>query len=146
MLRDTLKENFIDLEIEANTWEESIRLAAQTLLKEEYITEKYIENMIASVHELGPYMVIMPHVAFAHAKPDSSVLKPGISLSRLVNPVKFNSQHNDPVKVIFTIAANDGTSHMQELSDLAMFLSDDTVIDLLENGTKDEILNIIEKY
>jgi PTS system ascorbate-specific IIA component len=146
MLKDLLKENFIDLDIVASTWEESIRLAAQSLLREEFITEQYIDNMVESVNQLGPYMVIMPHIAFAHAKPGPSVLKPGISLSRLVNPVKFNSKHNDPVKVIFTLAANDGSSHMQGLSDLAMFLSDSTVIDLLENGTKDEILDILKNY
>lgn len=146
MLKDLLTEKFIDLDIEAETWEESIRVAAQLLLTEGYITEQYIDNMIESVHQLGPYMVIMPNVAFAHAKPDASVLKPGLSLSRLKNPVKFNSEFNDPVKVIFTIAANDGDSHMQGLSALAMFLSESTVIDLLMNGTKEEIMKILQNY
>ena len=57
--------------------------------------------MINAVEELGPYIVIIPHIAIAHARPSDNVLKNGISLITLKEPVEFGNKDNDPVYYIF---------------------------------------------
>lgn len=41
--------------------------------------------MIESVEEYGPYIVIGPHLALAHARPEDGSLKLGLSLSIFEN-------------------------------------------------------------
>ena len=59
----------IQIGLEAKDWKEAIRIASVPLVKCGSIEEPYVENMISSVETLGPYIVIMPQFALAHAAP-----------------------------------------------------------------------------
>ncbi|MFG6128711.1 PTS sugar transporter subunit IIA, partial [Staphylococcus aureus] len=48
-------------------------VASQPLLQEQVIEQCYVEAMIESVNELGPYIVIAPEIAIAHARPNNNV-------------------------------------------------------------------------
>ena len=63
--------------------EEAIRRSGEILKSNGYVKDEYIEDMVKAVEELGPYIVIIPHIAIAHARPSESVLKNGISLVTL---------------------------------------------------------------
>ena len=45
--------------------------------------------MIESVHEFGPYIVIAPEIAIAHARPDHNVNEVGLSLLSSINILIF---------------------------------------------------------
>lgn len=74
--------------------------------------------MIQSVRELGPYIVIMPGFALAHAAPCEEVLKSDVALITLESPVEFGSP-NDPVSVVLCLGCTDSTSHLDTLSGIA---------------------------
>lgn len=144
MLKDILSENMINLGVEAKDWQDAIRKAANPLIEGNMIEESYVENMINVVHELGPYIVIMPGVAFAHARPDESVHKTCISLATLKNPVNFGSVANDPVSVIFTFAAKNSNTHVMALQEVATFLMIKENVEMLKTSTnRSEILDRI---
>ncbi len=138
MLEQILDLKMIDLNIEANSWDDSIKKAAIPLIDNNKITDKYVDNIINAVHELGPYFVIMPGVAFAHARPDESVIETCISMITLKNPVKFNQKQNDPVKIVFVFGAENGADHLEALQDIAKFLMVEENIDFLVNATNKE--------
>ncbi len=144
MLKDILDLDMIELAVEANDWQEAIRLAGEPLVKKDKVKAKYIENMIDVVKDLGPYIVIMPGVAFAHARPDESVNETCISLITLKTPVNFGSAANDPVSIIFAFAAQNSDSHVMALQEVANFLSVDENVELLKTSTdKKKILDKI---
>lgn len=58
MLNDLLTEQTIKLHQTADTWQEAITKAAQPLLDQNAIKPSYVEAMIQSVHQNGPYIVI----------------------------------------------------------------------------------------
>lgn len=87
------------------SWRQAIHKAAQPLLEEGRIKPSYIEKMIWAVDHLGPYMVILPHIAFVHAAPDDGVIHNGISCLRLHEPLSFGDKKSVEVKVIFVIAS-----------------------------------------
>ena len=116
--------------VKAETWQQAVKAAGQILVDQGSITSEYIENMIRSVDELGPYMVLMPHFALAHAAPCAAVLRDDMSLIILDEPVVFGSP-NDPVKVILCLACTDKESHMNALTRVAEALMDETVFDAL---------------
>ncbi|WP_461206846.1 BglG family transcription antiterminator [Clostridium sp. DL1XJH146] len=134
MLKDILKKDSIKLKVEANNWEEAVSKAGEILVQHEQVKQAYVDNMIQAVKDLGPYIVIMPGVAFAHARPDESVCETCMSMITLKGPVEFGSKHNDPVQLVFAFAANTGEEHLKALQDLAQFLSVEENLKALSNA------------
>ena len=147
-LTDLLKEELIQQVDSVSNWQEAVRLAAQPLLAHGYIEESYIQAMIASINETGPYIVLAPKVAVPHASPDSGVHQLGISLLQVKEPVDFSEDDDDDKKVqlIFVLAAVDSTAHLRALQELALILDDEEAIDsLIAASDPREILAIIDK-
>ena len=86
----------IQIGLEAKDWKEAIRIASVPLVKFGSIEEPYVENMISSVETLGPYIVIMPQFALAHAAPCEYVKKSDISIATFKNDI-LNIQSKDDV-------------------------------------------------
>lgn len=97
-------------------------------------TTGYAGEMLAVLDELGPYFVIAPGIAIAHARPSESVLSAGLSLAVLAEPVEFGSDHNDPVRLVFGLCAKDHDGHIEVLAGLAEVLSDDSQVKFLLNA------------
>ncbi len=125
MLSDYLAEPMIRLKVAAADWEEAVRAAGDLLVEGGCCTSGYIEAMIAAVHEIGPYMVLAPGLALAHARPEDGVLKVGISLVTLAEPVYFGSEVNDPVGLVIAFGSPDKAGHLEMLAGLATFLEDE---------------------
>lgn len=106
---------------------EAMEAVGQLLLNNQSIHPQYIQNMLHSYDQLGPYFVIAPGIAIAHAQPDESVIKHDLALLVSKKEVYFNS-HNDPVHLIFGLCAPSAHHHMDGLVALAELLSDDTII------------------
>ena len=147
-LTDLLKEELIQQVDSVSNWQDAVRLAAQPLLAHGYIEESYIQAMIASINETGPYIVLAPKVAVPHASPDAGVHQLGISLLQVKEPVDFSEDDDDDKKVqlIFVLAAVDSTAHLRALQELALILDDEEAIDsLIAASDPREILAIVEK-
>ena len=130
--------------VKAATWKEAIKAAGEILVEARSCTIEYINAMIASVEELGPYIVITPHVALAHARPSSQVNQTDMSLVVLDKAVEFGSVANDPVKLVFAFCATDDTSHLQQLSQLAENLNPETINKLSKAIAVEEVLAILD--
>ena len=123
--------------VHAETWQEAVQAAGEVLLENGSITQTYIDEMIQAVIDLGPYMVIMPGFALAHAEPSSAVLRNDMSLILLDAPVEFGSE-NDPVTMVYCVACTDRESHREALSKVARALLDDEIFEQLGKATSVE--------
>lgn len=92
MLKDVLKKSDILLLEKCPDWESAIQRVACPLLKENCIEESYVNAMIDSVKEFGPYIVMGKHLALAHARPEDGVNNLGISVATLAQPVVFGNE------------------------------------------------------
>jgi PTS system ascorbate-specific IIA component len=110
----------------AADWRAAVRLAGDALVASGATTPAYTDEMVATVEQLGPYIVIAPGIALAHSRPSPSVLRAGISLVTLLEPVAFGHRENDPVRLVIGLAAVDEEGHITALSTLAELLSDET--------------------
>lgn len=104
-------------------WREAISLAGEGLIAQSAVDPQYTREMIAVVEEHGPYIVVAPGIALAHARPSSLVKFNALSLVTLAKPVEFGAQKNDPVDIILGLAATDSRSHLDLMSILASSLS-----------------------
>ena len=80
----------------------------------------------------GPYIVITPHVALPHARPETGALESAIGIATLKAPVAFGNADNDPVKYLFCLSAKDNNSHLGALADLAELLENKEFFELLD--------------
>lgn len=140
MLQDVLNEDMMALGVHAKNWEEAINKAGDLLVNKGFVEQTYIDNMINAVKDLGPYIVIMPGVAFAHARPDQSVHETCMSMITLENPVNFGSEQNDPVSIVFAFGAPNNNEHLNALQDLAKFLSVEKNITLLKEEKDKQLI------
>ena len=144
VLKDLLTKETIKLNVEAKDWEEAVRIGGELLEKSGAIEPRYIDAMINTVKEIGPYIVIAPGIAMPHARPEAGAKKIGMSLITLKNPVNFGNKENDPVKIVVCLCAIDHSSHLKALSELVELLGDERFIStLLNSSSQDEIFNYI---
>jgi PTS system ascorbate-specific IIA component len=145
LIEKIISENLIKLHVKANDWKEAIRLSSQPLLDQKIVTSNYVDEIINSVNEYGPYFVIAPHVALAHAPGKAGAKKLAMGISVLEPSVKFNNADNDPVSYVFTLSAPDSDSHLKAMQELVYLLTDEKFYQVLSNSeTPSEILRFIK--
>lgn len=123
----------------AKDWKEAIRVAGEPLVQCDSIDAKYIEQMIESVETLGPYIVIMPGFALAHAAPGNTVKKSDVSIATFTDNIDFHTD-NDPVRVVLCLACVDKTSHLDKMKNLATRLMSDGIVEQMYECTSAEEL------
>jgi PTS system ascorbate-specific IIA component len=139
-LADAFGSGSITLGVPAADWREAIAASGHGLINSDCAGEEYTQSMIQAVEELGPYIVIAPGLALAHARPGPSVLKTGMSLAVLAKPVAFGNEANDPVSLVFGLAALDHDKHLELLAAFANRASAEGFVNsVLSCGTETEI-------
>jgi mannitol/fructose-specific phosphotransferase system IIA component (Ntr-type) len=147
LLNELLHLNRIKIDIDATDWEEAIDAGGMILLEEGLIEPRYIQAIKESKEKFGPYIVIAPGIAISHSKPEDGVIRAGMSLIRLKNPVSFGHSSNDPVSLIFTLAATDNIRHLKALKQLMYILLNKEDLDKLFTAQGiDEIAKVITEY
>ncbi len=124
-LETLLPESRIALSVEAADWTSAVRAAGRLLVDTGAAEERYIEGMIRTVKELGPYIVIAPGIAIPHARPEDGVLQPALAFLSLATPVNFGNKENDPVRILFALAAADHEQHTGALQQIAEILMEE---------------------
>lgn len=118
-LTGLLAEDCIALDVNAATWEEAVLAAGGLLEKAGIAAPAYTGSMIDNVETNGPYIVVAPGFAFAHARPSPAVHRTGMSWVRLAQPVSFGHKTNDPVDLVVALAATDAKAHATAMAELA---------------------------
>lgn len=144
MLNDLLNKLTIQIDNNAHmNWEDAIKKAAIPLLKNNSIEEKYVDAMINSVKENGPYINIGQGIALAHSRPENGVHKIAVSLLRTYPAVSLVNE-NHKIQLWFVLSAVDNNSHLKVIQQLAELLGDQEKIkNMLSAENVDELVNII---
>lgn len=125
----------------ASDWEEAVRIASRPLLEEGVIEENYVDAMIESVHQNGPYIVLKDFFALPHAQAGNGVNEMGMALLTLDEPVDLKG---NPVKIFMVLAAVDSNSHLEALAELSNLLMDDEIYEVFISGDLEQINEIIK--
>jgi len=146
MIEKLLTKKTIKLKESASNWEEAGIKAGKLLLKNNFITEDYIDRTLEAVYEYGPYIVIAPGLALFHARPEESVKEICLSMMTLKDPVEFGAGDKDPVDLIFSLGALDHNSHLEVMSELMTILQDSELVREIKNATQaEEVLEMIHQ-
>ena len=81
-------------------------------MKNNDITEKYIDAMIDNVKNLCPYIVVDEGIVIPHARPDNYVKNFGITINTFKNPIEIGSHNN--IRIFITIASVNNENHIEK--------------------------------
>ena len=108
------------------------------------IKKQYIGAMKRVIDELGAYVVIAPGIALLHARPEDGVIEPCLALMTLSVPINFGHPDNDPVDLVFGLAALDDKMHVLALTSLAKRLATYGIIEKIrESQDRKELMRVI---
>ncbi|CAH0121745.1 Ascorbate-specific PTS system EIIA component [Paenibacillus sp. CECT 9249] len=141
-----LEKSLIALDIEANSAEDAIRAAGQLLVDGGAAERSYIEAMLKSYRDKGPYFVLAPHIALPHAKAEDGVREASVSFARLKQPVRFGHPANDPVELVFALGSSSSSDHIALLRRLTTLLNDPANVTAMRQAqTADEVEALLAK-
>jgi ascorbate PTS system EIIA or EIIAB component len=125
----------IRLGVEVTDWREAVNAAGAALTDAGIAKASYSGQMVRMIEEHGPYVVIAPGLALAHARPGPEVLRDGIAVVTLATPVNFGHPYNDPVSVVLALAVEAADSHVTLVAELANLFNDSSAITDLAAAT-----------
>ena len=134
----------VELGATADDWRSAVRLAGLALERSGAAQPAYADEMVRMIEEHGPYVVIAPGLALAHARPGPAVVADGLSVVTLATPVAFGHPHNDPVSVVLGLAIAPGGDHLGAVAGIANVFNDSDAIEALASATTvDEVHGIM---
>ena len=105
------------------SWREGIQVAGGMLVDLGVAEDRYVQACIDSLEKSGPYIVLTPGVALAHARAEEGATGVGVTLLRLDEPVEFGHPTNDPVDLVFAFCTDEPDGHVPLLRKLAVSLA-----------------------
>lgn len=139
-----LDESAIVIGAEVADWRAAVREAGRALTNAGVAKPGYADEMVRMIEEHGPYVVIAPGLALAHARPGPDVLGDGLAVVTLATPVAFGHPHNDPVHVVLGLAIKSPAAHLESIASLANVFNDSTAVEqLMAATTTAEVLRIM---
>jgi PTS system ascorbate-specific IIA component len=135
VLAQAFAENSIRVGAVALDREHVMQLCGELLVASGRTTPDYTDAMLAALTELGPYFVIAPGIALAHAASSEAVMATGLSLLTLAEPIVFGHESNDPVRLVVGLCAVDHDSHLELMAALAEFLADAETVNFVLNAS-----------
>lgn len=146
-LTDLIRRDCVQLNIQAQNWEDAVRRSAEPLVKGGYVERRYIEAMVKNIQDSGPYIVIAPGIAMPHSMPQDGVYQSCMGFTVLKTPIEFGNPANDPVRIVVCMGTQDGHEHMKSISQLINVLCNPIALKhILDASSEDEILLALAQY
>jgi len=147
MLTDWINDSNLKLLTHTDNWRKAVEIALQPMIDTGAVQPRYL-NAIYDMHEqIGPYYVLGEGIAMPHARPEEGVNHTALSLLIISEGVNFGSEDNDPVYVIFALAAIDSHSHIEMIASLSQLFCQDGVVEQLRQARdKSAVLNILQQF
>ncbi|MFG6078146.1 PTS sugar transporter subunit IIA [Erwinia sp. OPT-41] len=143
-IRQFLAQNqYIQIGINVEAWEDLITIAAAPLIKGGFVTTEYPQAVIDNTRKYGAYYVFEEGIAIPHARPECGVIKNGFSLLTLARPVSISD--SEPVDIIVMFSGMDSDTHItQGIASIVELLDKaETLAQIRQATTVDEIIRLL---
>ncbi len=126
------------------SWKDMIRMAGKPLLDDGVIAQDYVDEIIHTCLEKGPYMNIGPDIVLAHARPLPSTKKASMALLLSKNPAALLDDAAHKARLWIFLATPDSKSHIELIQKLAVLLMDSAFLKkVLAADSKQDLLHIL---
>lgn len=145
-LSEVFPKEAVRIDVSCDGWRDAVEASGDLLVDIGAAEARYIDAIVGAVEDMGPYIVLAPGIAIAHARPEDGAKEVGFSLVRLDEPVEFGAEKNDPVDLVFAFCSPDQDQHVSALSALADFIESGENLDGIRNaGSVDDLYDVIKE-
>lgn len=147
MLDEYLTPERILIRPSAESWRQAVDWAGDVLVSHGDVEPAYIDAIKASISGPGgTYIDLGAGIALAHARPEAGVHRTGLSLLKLDEPVLLADDPDHPIRLFIALAAQDASSHLEVMKELAGLLTDTTRRErLLRAASPADITSVLTK-
>lgn len=133
---------YIETLDKVSDYQEAIYLTCSVLQRNSVVSEHYYSAIMDNIKNYGGYFYLGEGVCMPHAQAKEEVICPGACVLKLQEPVDFFGK---PVKLFFTLAADDTNQHAEYLKGVARACSSKEKIQtLLETENEMELRRLLE--
>ena len=131
VLKDIVeKKHYRFIDGEGVTWQEGVRLSAESLVADGTVSPDYYKQIIACIEKYGPYVVFEHNIC-----------------EKMIDFGKDEDGEQKEANLFFTLSAANPEEHMNNISQLSDIFMNDELIDALAAArTPEDILAADEKY
>ncbi|WP_455436144.1 PTS sugar transporter subunit IIA [Hungatella hathewayi] len=150
MIWSELDSRLIMIEMDAKTTDEVMEKMGKAFVNLGYCKDSYIQALkdreveFPTGIDIDGIGVAMPHTDVSH------VLKAGIGIATLAEPVTFTHMATDdvpvPVKTVFMLAVDDPGRHLEEIQDILAVIQDkETLKQIITAENAENVIGIIKE-
>lgn len=121
-LKDLLASSDIHIYEHADSWQQMIRYAGESLVVNGVIKESYLDDILCVINEYGLYCECLNGVLVAHAQPHGNVKHPVLGLAAFREAL-FVERWNKEISAVFVLGVVDKESHANAFAQLITNLS-----------------------
>ena len=130
----------ISLGSRVESFQSALEISTGLLVSAGHANQSYVGRVLTSYKKLGPYFVVAPQIAIAHAAPGDDVFSPGLSLLKLDEGVASGVTEHDPVRLVFSLCTPDRHQHIEMLGEFARLMSDQEIVNSLLNASAESVI------
>ena len=139
------KKHYRFIDGEGVTWQEAVRLSAESLVADGSVSADYYKQIIECIEKYGPYVVFDHNVAMPHTTENAEgAFKTGIGFMVCEKMIDFGEDEDGEKKeanLFFTLSAANPEEHMNNIQQLSsIFMNDDLLDALAAARTPEDIL------
>ena len=145
------KKHYRFIDGEGVTWQEAVRLSAETMVADGTVSEDYYNQIVACIEKYGPYVVFDHNVAMPHTTENAEgAFKTGIGFMVSEKMIDFGEDEDGEKKeanIFFTLSSANPDEHMNNIMQLsAIFMNDDLLDALAAARTPEDILKAEQDF
>ena len=145
------KKHYRFIDGEGVTWQEAVRLSAESLVADGSVSPDFYKQIIACIEKYGPYVVFDHNVAMPHTTENAEgAFKTGIGFMVSEKMIDFGEDEDGEKKeanLFFTLSSANPDEHMENIAQLSnIFMNDDLLDALAAARTPEDILAAEAKY
>ena len=145
------KKHYRFIDGEGVTWQEAVRLSAESLVEDGSVSPDFYKQIIACIEKYGPYVVFDHNVAMPHTTENAEgAFKTGIGFMVSEKLIDFGVDEDGEKKeanIFFTLSSANPDEHMNNIMQLSsIFMNDDLLDALAAARTPEDILAAEAKY
>ncbi|WP_342268490.1 PTS sugar transporter subunit IIA [Spiroplasma endosymbiont of Aspidapion aeneum] len=127
---------------------DAIRDSSSVLIKNNYITNKWLEKLKSLTDNYGYYFILTDDMVFPHISPGSETIKDCVAFSILKYPVNIDHKNHKTrkIKFILTLVSITGDGHMDILQKIIQLWNDHLWLNLIGNINSQKEMIKIERY
>lgn len=104
---ELVRSSDVQVGVSCDDWRAAIRLAAAPLLERGVVEDRYVDCMVSAVEDFGPYMVLTPKTAYAHAGVNDGVRENCAAVLVLRRDIPFGPFDEKVVRCIIALGIHD---------------------------------------